>query len=271
MSVVFNPASDQRIDLANESDFEGMTVFSFSFWMRRDGNSSAGNSNGRILHKNGVFNCVVGDSSEPSNPDKVTFGLYHPTFAQIASSSSITNGVWYNIIGIYNGDTSSWVLYINNSQVASSASKSGATNTSIDPMRIGLDEDNSTQEFNGSLSEVYFWNGYELTSEDRYNLASSKVKGIGSQIALVNLKAYLPFDDFSDGAIVTGSNSLKDLSGSGNHGTPSNSPTSESEEVLSYSDFVKDVNFSTAVLKTRNYQLEFRKQGDTIWQKVPIS
>ncbi|HEY4612181.1 MAG TPA: hypothetical protein VII11_04300 [Bacteroidota bacterium] len=49
-----------------------------------------------------------------------------------------------------------------------------------------------------------------------------------------NLKAYWPLDEFAEGATVSGTNSIRDLSGNGNHGTPSNSPTGRAERVLSY-------------------------------------
>ena len=72
-----------------------------------------------------------------------------------------------------------------------------------------------------------------LTPTEIALLAKSRVKGIPLQIQPSNLKAYWPLDEFADGATASGAGSIKDLSGNGNHGTPSNGPFGRPEFVLS--------------------------------------
>jgi len=156
-----------------------------------------------------------------------------------SANNVITLGDWQHVVAIYTGGstaTTSVFLYRNGFLLAPGVTQQNATGTIESDAALGFIIGNFTDEsrtFDGIISEVAFWSA-QLTDDEISLLANSKIKGIPLQVRPTSLVSYWPLDDFGDRITASGTASIRDRSSNSNNGTPSNSPSSRSEEVLSY-------------------------------------
>ncbi len=80
------------------------------------------------------------------------------TFIQAAPSGGIIEGVWYHVVGVYNG--TNIILYINGVQETSAIRTGIVTQSSNTPLVIGARQSGASFDryFNGSIDEVKYWN-----------------------------------------------------------------------------------------------------------------
>jgi len=135
---------------------------------------------------------------------------------------------WYHIAVVLDG-TNNGILYVDGVNAANKA-----TGKNPQGMTAVVCASNIGGRYlNGTISDLGIWSA-ALSSDEVSLLHSSRMKYLVPQIQAANLKVYLPFDDFADGATASGANTIIDRSGNGNHGTPINSPVGKAEAFLSY-------------------------------------
>ena len=130
------------------------------------------------------------------------------------TTTSWTGGVWYYIVGTWNGTNIK--IYINGQLQDSELQGSPVTKTGN--WHIGLAGLSTTPlYFPGLIDEVTIWN-VALTQTEIDLLYNSKIKGMPLQIRPANLVLYCPIDDQETGTSADG-DIVRDLSGNGNNGT----------------------------------------------------
>lgn len=87
--------------------------------------------------------------------------------------------------------------------------------------------------FEGLETEIIGWD-IVLSDDQALQVYKAGLKGMGDQIAPSNHVFDYRMDDFPEGVVASGADTIKDRSGGNHHGTPSNNPIGRAEEVLSY-------------------------------------
>lgn len=116
-------------------------------------------------------------------------------------------------------------IYINNAEPTYVLTTNG-TGTLTDDSAISLIAGNnaaSTRGLVATLEDLAIWSKI-ISSTERATLYGngSPLKGTPRFISRDNLVLYLPLDDFANGVAATGTGTILDKSGVGNHGTPAN-------------------------------------------------
>ena len=143
------------IEIANESNFDGLSTVSISTWVNV---SSFPSSNGLSTIVAKGYNGTNTESFylriyNDAGTSKLQFGTWNLSGGSIHASWNITGwstGTWYHIIAIFNGNT--YKLYFNNSEVASTTSSTAPYNTN-QPVSIGAWK-------NGASTWDRYFNGY---------------------------------------------------------------------------------------------------------------
>ena len=159
----FDGASSDYIDCGNDSSLEITGNFTISAWVKLNGYTN-------------TYPRLVGKGNSADNRCNYGIGFYGTMPAVIGNSSgtwianynstALSTGVWYNIVGVYDG--TNFLLY-NNGSLDTTNSASGfnaataASATSGDSLLISAKANGASGFVNGSLSNVSIWNA-ALTS-----------------------------------------------------------------------------------------------------------
>ena len=115
-------------------------------------------------------------------------------------------------------------------QIGTSASNATSISGSTSNLRLGGFLD-GTKDLNGVISGFSVWKGVGLTPDEIRTVSVGNCMTSIYTIQPSNLVAFLPLDDYPEGlALGVVRDRVKN-----NHGTPSGSPTSVAESVMSYS------------------------------------
>jgi hypothetical protein len=156
-SFSFDGANDY-IDAGNDSSLEITGNFTISAWVKLNGYTN-------------TYPRLVGKGNSADNRCNYGIGFYGTTPAVIGNSSgtwianynstALSTGVWYNIVGVYDG--TNFLLY-NNGSLDTTNSASGfnaataASATSGDSLLISAKANGASGFVNGLIDEVGIWN-----------------------------------------------------------------------------------------------------------------
>ncbi len=132
---------------SNSLDGTGMNNFTLEAWINI---SLFQASYQRVVHKNNAYHMYIDSANR-----KVVCGHYGGSWQTVPIASTLNLNTWYHVACVYNHSRLS--IYLNGFYEAS-ISKSDDTPNSADPIIIGLDEDLSTYDFNGTIDEVRIYN-----------------------------------------------------------------------------------------------------------------
>lgn len=153
------------------------------------------------------------------------------------SIASVATGKWIHFTWIRDSVNDEVSLYING--VADNENPQSATLNPIDidsgGLLIGQEQDSvggefhHTQDLEGQIDDVRVYDRV-LSEIEIENLAQSR-----SRLLITDgLIGWWKFDDGTDGATAGGSNTARDSSGQGNHGTPTNGPVWRASDWIMY-------------------------------------
>jgi len=144
-------------------DGTGMNSFTIGAWINLDLFQA---SYQRVVHKNFAYHMYIDSSNR-----KPVCGHYGGENWQVVYPiNTIQLDQWYYVTCVYNHSRLS--IYING-DYENSISKSDDTPDTSDPLMIGLDEDLSTYDFNGTIDEVRIWNRALTQTEIQAEMQSS--------------------------------------------------------------------------------------------------
>lgn len=137
--------------------------------------------------------------------------------AALYTASGLGEDQWFHLaaVGIYSeGNWENSKLYLNGEYTDGGILSKTGTISSPQPLYLGVN-------LNGMLAEVMIF-FRALSAEEILSLYHSR-SSLG--ISMEDLVGYWRMDEKPDGAAVAGANSVIDLSGNGNHGSPSSTAT----------------------------------------------
>ncbi len=151
-------------------------------------------------------------------------------------NNAIVVNTWTHVLATWDGSlaAANAHIYINGVEASYSVITDGValTDTSPDTVIIGNNV-GATVTFNGQITDVAVWSSV-LNSTAIQLLFRGKVHNMPLMISPSTLQAFWPLDDFADGVTLSGTDTIKDRSPNGHHGSQTNSPVSKAASVLSY-------------------------------------
>ena len=157
----------------------------------------------------------------------VTGGEWHTDASTIAANTIYTISVSYDADLL--ADPS---MYING--VLQNVTESSTPSiTSVDDSAQSLVVGDIGNAIDAQITEVAIWNVI-LTDDEHKLLHLCNTKRTPLQVRPSALVVYYPMDDFPQGVTASGTASVRDMSSSGNNGTPASSPVGFAEPILSY-------------------------------------
>jgi len=145
------------------------------------------------------------------------------------STTTLDTGVLYHIVAVYIESTKEQKIYLDGSVVATNTATYSPASSSYNLVVGGKWEDplsEYTTFLDGDMFDVRLYK--RALSEAEVNIICNS-RGFDNVVS--NLMARWLMDEKPDGTAASGSNSIIDLSGNGNHGTPYNSPVYRSAPV----------------------------------------
>jgi len=212
MALRFDPAQKTYVNCGNDSSLDVyskhtlvarvvmFSVPSVAGWIicRRKLVAPGYEGYGIVWHSSKVFHFFVGDGNDYS-----------------VFSSTLQLNTFYTAIQTFNGSTVKG--YINNEYQGSVSGKCVSLNRDF---AIGVDTYNyAVRYFDGIIYEVRVYNRVITPTEIEIITFSQ-----GSDNIINGLVGWWRLDEKPDGDVATGTDSIIDLSGYGNHGTPVNNP-----------------------------------------------
>ncbi len=183
---------DDYVSIPDNSTLDFTTAMTVELWMKPDNFSKTweaivtkGDNSWRI-HRN-------------ADEDKVNFAINNTSLTNfsVTSTSTITDGVWYHVVGVYTG--SQLEIYINGI-LENTTSVSTTINNSSYNVCIGENLQATGRQFNGQIDEVRIWSDVRTSSEIT---ASMNTELTGSE---TNLVAYYQFNETSGSVAAEGVN-----------------------------------------------------------------
>lgn len=203
---------DDFVNLGSSSDFDSVSAFTISAWIKADSFSGYP----MILAKT---NATVGKAFQlyiDQASSKPTLAVNFSSFA--SSTDAISTGVWTHIAVSWTSGTGAVAFYINGS-ASGTATGSSSITTNTDDCCIGAKPDGVTfsNYFNGLIDEVAFFNSALSSS----NITSIYNSGGPDDLASLNPVGWWRMGDNDGGTGTT----ITDQGSGGNDGTLTNGPT----------------------------------------------
>lgn len=177
------------------------------------------------------FSCVGTNASyTASGTNTLLFQVAYPSPLLLKTSSpqAVPLNVWTHVAVTWSASTSTNSITLYTNAVATGSyqlQNGGGTYGSDANLAFNIGNRAATDwTFNGKIAEVAVWTNV-LTVAELSVLASSRLARKPLMVRPTNLIAYWPLDGGADGTAVTAANCIYDLSGKGNHASPTNSPT----------------------------------------------
>ena len=154
------------------------------------------------------------------------------TLTRLSVASTAATGVWNVWIVTWDGTVNETgvSIYKDGTAVSYAAGASGSGAQSDDAaldLVIGNDP-GLTQDLDGQVTEVAVWEA-TLSANEISRVSLPRRSRIPLHVRPADLRLYIPMDEFADGVTATGTGAFRDLSGNGNHCTPSNSPVGRAQ------------------------------------------
>jgi hypothetical protein len=178
-SIVFDGVNDYSIVNTPSFNPVGNSSFSISCWIKLN---ALPLSNPRILSQgvdsNNFFNLSTYGGNSPGSFDSFWFEvkkngiLYGNTFDYSLGNKYTTN-IWYNLVGTFNNNTNSALLYINNIPRIGTGINGGGPSPS-GPLIIANANISSPSSLNSNISNILIYNRVLNSTEVRQNYNSTK-------------------------------------------------------------------------------------------------
>lgn len=226
--------SGTSVDDLDQQGGAGMTLAAWIYPL------SSGESNaGAFICKadNGAANGAWWFQVNANGGGTTSFGFYKQVAGNDLFRESanllLTLNTWQHVSVTWTGSTTATniKLYLNGTEVSYGTNQNGGANDTDAAQILRIGNSDGTTTFEGRIEETAVWNVI-LTQAELTALASAKNRGIPAQIRPSALKMYCPIVEFAQGTTASGASTIKDYSGSGNHGTPTNSPTGQNGNLL---------------------------------------
>ena len=228
---------NDRVELPNESLYDFTNAMTVEVWM-----------NSNVMPEQWDPLITKGDNSwrlHLNSTGTVDFTCTGTSGGGAVSTTSITDGNWHHVAGVYNG--TSLKIYIDGvleNQVAAT----GSISNSIFPVYIGNNSDYTVRFYTGNIDEVRIWNIGR--SAEQIN-GSKNCELNGSETGLVS---YFKFNQGIDAADNTAITSLTDATANANNGTLINfTKTGTTSNFLAGSPIVTGTN--CAVLSNESFEV----------------
>jgi hypothetical protein len=172
-SIVFD-GSDDYVNCGNSSNLQ-ISVGSISAWIKRNGNGTR--SEEIYIHKEsgiipfGGFQLWIDRTTL-----KVKMRIRNSinSFQIITTNTSITTGLWVNIIGVFDGNTVS--IYLNGIEDVNVIATISSLDTPTQVLSIGAVRGTTTYNFNGNVSQTLIYNRALSSQEVLQNFNASKTR-----------------------------------------------------------------------------------------------
>ena len=235
--------TDERVLIANESNFDQTTNLSMGAWVYREGSGtrqtwlSKGNGNASA---NGWLWDFAGFTA-----GEIEFFLVTNTDRFFNVGTPLAQNTWTHVCVVWDsGETGDdrLKIYTNGVHQAGATYTNNGIITTIEPnnlsVRLGINS-SIINPWVGKVTEAFYYD-VSLTDAEVAAIANSYVKYAPGQVSPSSLVACWPMDDGPDGTSADG-DTVRDISGNGNTGTgddgAENDLTWAAEEVLSYSAY----------------------------------
>jgi hypothetical protein len=229
MALSFDKDTNNYVAVPHHDDLITTGDFTISIWMHlTDYDSWAG-----IFTKDsgGGANYSIRVFWEDEVNEALAFRVYNGSQVQITAATSVLNE-WIHLIALHNSVTNYIYLYKNLTEIGSQ-SYTGGIQTSTSNLTMGVLSYVTSLAISGRLAEAAIWHCV-LTEKEREQLYKPFRRGMPLLVRPDVLKGYWPLDDFgASGATASGADTIRDLSGNGHHGTPTNNPVAAAD-CLSY-------------------------------------
>jgi hypothetical protein len=226
MSVDFPGGNGDDIDVGNGSSLQITGPFSVSCWANFDALQ-----NKDIVSKQTSSNRGFSLQTDDWDPDTYIHMVIAVTSSQTKSSgwalNPVTYGKWHHLVGVFIPSTAIQIwqdVTKKEKTVDIPASMHDPSNNVI----IGGRPDN-IGNVNGKIDDVRIYNKSLSPAEIQTIYAANGHDGI-----IDGLVSRWLMNEKSPGTTVSGTNSVKDIGPSGNHGTPGTANCSYAESVLSF-------------------------------------
>lgn len=211
MAVNFELSSSQYLEI--DENQVNSDVFTISVWIKTEDFSAAAQSVLASVDKDAAtrYYFIRVDAA-----GTVAFVFRNTSGVSATTSTTVTDGVWHNII-IVNASTTDRRVYIDNAGVGTNTTLVTAADSVIDRFSIGRIGDSSPGlYFDGDIAEPAIYSGVALGTEDRQALAD----GVNPlDVKPQNIEVYRPMYNLTDHNDVLGNNDL----------TAFNTPTSSND------------------------------------------
>ena len=214
-------------------------AITISLWVSRDQISSGTNTEPILCKGNASEAGLVnyGLRFNPARTNAVEFyytggvGQFHVCAGPAVFNDS---GTWHHLAFVFQfRDPASALWYVDGRRDQGSWGVGMGTRpprTTADPLKLG--RDGAGVMFHGQLDEVAIWN-QSLRPDQIRNLSSSR-RYLPLEVSERRPVVFWTLDNVPGGGIASGTNSIVDLSGHGNHATPFNGPEIRGSPTLSY-------------------------------------
>ncbi len=202
--------TSQAFSAVDGADFQPSGNFSISAWVRTTettGSKWIFQSYAQPSKRAGTYLCI--DSTPSAGTVKFLVGKNTGLVAgtddkSISSTATVTNGAWHYVVATWDGTNIN--LYIDGASAATPVAAFAPVFAATNYVRVGCINTTGSNSayFQGSLSEVLFFNGTALSLAQVQSLSANSINHISNAAILAdaNLKAiYL----FADGAQLTDS------------------------------------------------------------------
>lgn len=221
-----------HINLPLSASCRGCTQFGVSIWFKPEilnGNARTLYSERETFGQSRILLVINTDNQllwGGRAPDGVGFTTW------VDSTAVLIAGKWHYVLAVFDSITGNHFLLVDGVQQINNVSEVAFTDDDPDNIQIGATSTFSNL-FRGQMTEAITYNTAPTLAQG-LQLFNPHFKGMGDQILPSNRIVDLRMNDFADGDVASGANTIKDKTGNGNHGTPINNPVGRGEETLSY-------------------------------------
>jgi hypothetical protein len=225
MAVDFESGSSQYIVMEDSASLStGDIDFAIAVWI----NAETFGIGGRIACKRDLNNVIEWELVEATTP---SFVIYNSTGVTANTATyggtALATGVWHHIVGWHDAAANTVNICVDGGTVYSTATTI-APSDSVAKFRIGARHTTPEAFYDGLVEDVRFYKRV-LTAEERSALAAGYRGPLGGEQGwwiLGDAHAVLHWD----GDSLATTDVIPDMSGNGNDGTPTNTPTARASE-----------------------------------------
>jgi hypothetical protein len=226
MAIDFESGSSQYVVMEDSASLStGDIDFAIAAWVNVETFDI-----GRIACKRNADNVIEWELTNGA-AGAFAFIIYNSTGATLNSTayggSALSLGVWYHIVGWHDAAANTVNICVNGGTVYSAATTI-APSDSVAKFRIGARHTTPELFYDGLVEDVRFYKRV-LTAEERSALAAGYRGPLGGEQGWWTLQDAQVVQHWDGDSLAT-TDVIPDMSGNGNDGTPTNTPTARASE-----------------------------------------